>query len=70
MVIKGDVTQNGKITYDDLIMLQLFLLEKIELNENELQSADTNNDGEADIVDLAIIQRHLLGDIILGEVIE
>lgn len=70
MIIKGDVTGDGRITNLDLRLVLLHLVGGIELTGNALIAADTNNNGRIDIGDALKIQNHLLGVEILNEVIE
>lgn len=70
MIIKGDVNGDGKITQDDLRLVQLHLLGCVELAGDALVAADTNNDGEITIADLANINMHLIGVRMINEVIE
>lgn len=70
MIIKGDVNGDGKITQDDLRLVQLHLLGGVGLTGDALVAADTNNDGEITIADLANVRMHLMGVYIINEVIE
>lgn len=70
MIIKGDVTGDGRITNLDLRLVLLHLVGGIELTGNALIAADTNNNGRIEIGDALKIQNHLLGVEILNEVIE
>ncbi len=70
MIIKGDLTGDGRINYQDLKVLQAYLLSKLVLTEEQKKAADINDDGKINISDLALLQRHLLGIQMITEVIE
>lgn len=70
MIIKGDINGDGKITHIDLLLEQLAHLEVTELSQDAMVAADVNNNGEIDLVDLAMIKMHLLGGYVINEVIE
>lgn len=70
MIIKGDVNGDGKITNEDLILIQLHLLGYVTLTGDAFIAADINNDGTISAADLAQIQRHILGLMTINEVIE
>lgn len=69
MLIIGDVSKDGRINIDDLLIVQGYLQGKFTLTAEEAQRADTNGDGEVDIRDLANINLHHLGIAMLDEVI-
>lgn len=70
MIIKGDVNGDGRITDLDLRLTLLHLVSGIQLTDDGLKAADTNNNGRVDIGDVIKMQNHLLGVEILNEVIE
>ena len=55
----GDVNQDGKITVDDVTMLQKYLAEIITLNDAQKRAADTDGDGQIKIVDATEIQKYI-----------
>lgn len=60
-VVKGDSTCDGRLTIEDLILIQMHMLEVVTLTGDAFTGADTNSDNEIDLVDLANINRHLSG---------
>jgi hypothetical protein len=70
MIIKGDLNNDGMITYADLVILQAYLLEKISLTDNQILAADISGEGNISIFDLGKLQGHLLGIEMINEVIE
>lgn len=69
MIIKGDVNGDGRITIEDLLLIQSHILRIITLRGDNFVAADVNNDGDIGVTDLAKVQKHLLGVEILDEVI-
>lgn len=61
-IVKGDSTCDGRLTIEDLILIQMHLLEVVTLTGDAFTGADSNSDNEIDAVDLANINRHLLGN--------
>ena len=70
MTIKGDLNGDGRITLEDLKLVEAYLLGFEETTNAILESGDINSDGTIDVVDFAAIKRHLLGIKIINEVIE
>lgn len=70
MIIKGDINNDGRINFEDLNLMNLYIVGAIQLTDDALVSADINNDGKVDIVDLAAINMHILGIKIINEVIK
>ena len=60
-VVKGDSTCDGRLTIEDLILIQMHMLKVVTLTGDAFTGADSNSDNEIDVVDLANIKRHLLG---------
>lgn len=60
-IVKGDSTCDGRLTIEDLILIQMHILDVVALTGDAFTGADTNSDNEIDAVDLANIKRHLLG---------
>lgn len=59
--VRGDVTADGKVSESDLYLVQQHIIGAVELTKTEQKRADTNKDGVIDIVDLANIQKIILG---------
>lgn len=55
----GDVNLNGRITIDDTTLLQKFLADNTQLNDEQLIVSDTNYDGKVNIDDATLIQKYL-----------
>ena len=51
----------GDVTLVDAVMIQRNILGLLELSESELTNADVNKNGVADVSDVVLILRHLLG---------
>ena len=60
-VVKGDSTCDGRITMEDLILIQMHMLGVVTLTGDEFIGADTNSDNNITLIDLANVQTHLLG---------
>lgn len=63
VVIYGDNNGDGEITILDLLRIQKYLLNSINLSSEQLESSDVNKDGKVDILDLLLVKKHLLGSI-------
>ena len=70
MIIKGDVNGDGRINYEDLLLVRWHLLGVIQLTGDAFIAADINNDGKISVSSLAGIKLHITGHITLNEVIE
>ena len=60
-IVKGDSNCDGRITMEDLILVQAHMLDIVTLTGDAFRGADSNSDNEIDLVDLANINRHLSG---------
>lgn len=60
-IVKGDSTCDGRITMEDLILIQTHKLGVVTLTGDAFTGADTNNDNNITLIDLANIDKHLLG---------
>lgn len=60
-VVKGDSTCDGRITIEDLILVQAHKLGIVTLTGDAFTGADTNSDNNISLIDLANINKHLLG---------
>ena len=61
-IVKGDSTCDGRLTIDDLILTQMHMVGIVTLTGDAFTGADSNSDNKIDAVDLANINRHLLGN--------
>ena len=59
LYIIGDTDQNGKLTVNDVTVLQRHLVEFEILSGNALKAADTNGDGRVTIDDATLLQLYL-----------
>ena len=57
---KGDVNSDGKITDDDIDLLDQWLVRRLGDNDIVLDNADINMDGKVNILDLIILKNKLL----------
>ena len=60
-VVKGDSTCDGRITMEDLILIQMHKLGVVTLTGDTFTGADTNKDNNITLIDLAKVKMHLLG---------
>ena len=70
MIIKGDISGNGKIDYEDQAILQAYNLGIIDFNASQYRAADINSDSDVTLTDLAALSNMLRGVNIINEVIE
>lgn len=70
LIVRGDIDGDKKIAKKDLLLLQLYLVGRIVLNDKQLLAADVNGDGKISLMDAIAIRRHLDGTEILTEVVE
>lgn len=70
MIVKGDVTLDGRITIDDFVVLQSAILQQIKLNPIQEIAGDVSGDGRIAAGDLLLMQKHLLGKEMINEVVE
>lgn len=57
LIVKGDVTGTGALTSRDISAFENYLLGKTELNEESLQAANINGDGDQDVIDLFLMSK-------------
>lgn len=62
---KGDINEDGNIDSADLLNLKKYLLNKINLTDNQKKNSDLNGDGNIDSADLLNLKKYLLGKITL-----
>lgn len=56
----GDVDKNGKLTILDATTIQLYLVQKLQLDTQQLELADANQDSRVSIIDATVIQQILV----------
>lgn len=61
IVVRGDISGDGKITIADLVRLNRHTLKISILAGEQLAAADVNNNGSVNIQDLVLVNRHILG---------
>lgn len=61
-VVKGDSNCDGRITMEDLILVQAHMLDIVTLTGDAFTGADTNSNNAVNGQDLANVNRHLLGE--------
>lgn len=59
--LSGDVNSDGKITIDDVTLIQKYLANMFELDSTQLKIADVNDDKDISIDDVTMIQKYLAG---------
>jgi hypothetical protein len=69
MTIKGDLTQNGKIDYEDFRLFGRLILNPDLIVDNDLIVGDINNDGKINGIDQAFVRMHIMGRKMITEVI-
>lgn len=70
MIIKGDINKDGKIDIVDWFLIRLNLLGLVAFTKEQKKAADTNNDEEINLRDMANLNLHQLGLYIIDGVIE
>lgn len=63
IVVKGDINKDGIIDVSDILQLNQYRLEKIELDEEQKIVADVDENNEININDIFIINKYRLGKI-------
>ena len=58
---KGDINVDGAVTTLDLALMKLYLVEKKDLSEINVNNGDIDLNGKVDLVDLAYLKLHLAG---------
>ena len=67
--LRGDVNNDGKLSIIDMLLIFMYKSTEISLGSDELQRADTDNNGVVELADALKIQRHITGEVIIDEVI-
>ena len=67
--LRGDVNNDGKLSNIDMLAIFMYKSGEISLNSDELQRADTDNNGSVELADALMIQKHINGEIIIDGVI-
>lgn len=60
-IVKGDANCDGRITMEDLILVQAHILDIVTLTGDAFTGADTNSDNIVNGDDLGKVNLHLLG---------
>ena len=68
--IKGDINGDGKITLEDLALVNGHVVGYVTLTGAQFNKADVNNDGIVNALDLVKLKRHTWGNEIITEVVE
>ena len=68
--LKGDINNDGKLSIIDMLTIFRYKSSEISLNAEELQRADTDNNGAVEISDALMIQKHITGEHLIDGVIE
>ena len=63
IVVKGDINKDGIIDVSDILQLNQYRLEKVELDEEQKIVADVDENNEININDIFIINKYRLGKI-------
>ena len=68
--VKVDQDGNGKLNINDATFLQKAAARMIELNSEQLSAADCNLDGQFNVSDITMLQKHLVGkSVSVGDVV-
>lgn len=60
-ILLGDVTEDGNVKTNDLLLLKKYLLGLEELSTTAMKNADMNGDGDVKSNDLLLLKKQLLG---------
>ncbi len=60
--LPGDVNRDGNVGLNDLMLISMYLLRDINLDEEELKYADCNGDGSTNIADLSHMKQYIMHD--------
>lgn len=59
--LSGDVNSDGKITIDDVTLVQKYLASVSDFTTSQKDIADVNNDGDISIDDVTLMQKYIAG---------
>ena len=59
--VKGDVTGDGNVKSNDLLLLKKYLMGFVEAKDINMANADVTGDGEVKANDLLLLKKYLLG---------
>ncbi|MCM1507959.1 MAG: InlB B-repeat-containing protein [Ruminococcus flavefaciens] len=59
--ITGDINADGKVSADDMILLQEYILGEKNFTETEYHTADINADGSVDSFDMVLMRKKVTG---------
>ena len=62
VIIKGDITGDGKINSGDLLQMKKYLLEEVSLTDSYKQAGIIESNGEIKSLDLLRMRQYLLGE--------
>ena len=63
LIVKGDLTGEGKVNIADLTTLNRGILGKITLKEEQIKAGDLDKNNRISIADLSTLNKHVLGKI-------
>lgn len=68
MILKGDVNNNGIIDIDDAVLIDLYVLGKVSLTDEQIEAANIveSPSGTITVADAFAIQRHILGTAVIN----
>lgn len=61
-ILVGDVDLNGKITNDDIILMEKAFLNSTELDKYQFAAADINQNGTVESIDIELLTKYLNGE--------
>lgn len=61
LIVRGDLNCDGRLSIVDLSIERKYLLEIIDIDENQKLSSDMNTDEETSLMDLSIMRKTILG---------
>lgn len=67
VIMIGDTNGDCEITILDLLRVQKYLLNSVNMTEAEIKSCDINKDDVIDILDLLLVRKHLLGSSLISQ---
>ena len=60
-VIKGDVNGDSKITSLDYVIIRMYILGSMKLDNNQIQAADINSDTKVNSQDYVLLRKKIMG---------